>query len=51
MIEIENYRNKRPWIKVYAFLYNNKKTITAVFAVVVPLFSIIGTLVSVKKTI
>ncbi|CAD6252862.1 unnamed protein product [Miscanthus lutarioriparius] len=30
MVEIQNYRNKRPWIKVYAFLYNNWKYIVAV---------------------
>ncbi|XP_066336312.1 UPF0481 protein At3g47200-like isoform X1 [Miscanthus floridulus] len=30
MVEIQNYRNKRPWIKVYAFLYNNWKYIVAI---------------------
>jgi len=30
MVEILNYRNKRPWIKVYAFLYNNWKYIVAI---------------------
>ncbi|CAD6252851.1 unnamed protein product [Miscanthus lutarioriparius] len=30
MVEIQNYKNKRPWIKVYAFLYNNWKYIVAV---------------------
>ncbi|XP_066354820.1 uncharacterized protein [Miscanthus floridulus] len=30
MVKIQIYRNKRPWIKVYAFLYNNWKYIVAV---------------------
>ncbi|XP_066336141.1 UPF0481 protein At3g47200-like [Miscanthus floridulus] len=30
MVEIQNYRNKRPWIEAYAFLYNNWKYIVAI---------------------
>ncbi|CAD6252892.1 unnamed protein product [Miscanthus lutarioriparius] len=52
MEQIEIYKENKPMgTKLYAFLYNNKKTIAAVFGVFVALFGIIGTLVSVKKAI
>lgn len=52
MSQIEIYKENRPMeTKLYAFLYNNRKTIMAVFGVVVPLFGIIGTLLSIKSSI
>ena len=48
MIEIENYRNKRPWIKVYAFLYNNWKYIVAVVSAFGGFIGIITALMKLK---
>ena len=48
MIEIENYRNKRPWIKVYAFLYNNWKYIVAVVSAFGGFIGIITALMRLK---
>ena len=48
MIEIENYRNKRPWIKVYAFLYNNWKYIVSVVSAFGGFIGIITALMKLK---
>jgi hypothetical protein len=48
MVEIQNYRNKRPWIKVYAFLYNNWKYIVAVSSAVGGFIGIIRALMRLK---
>ncbi|CAD6255426.1 unnamed protein product [Miscanthus lutarioriparius] len=48
MVEIQNYRNKRPWIKVYAFLYNNWKYIVAVGSAFSGFIGIITALMKLK---
>jgi len=48
MVEIQNYRNKRPWIKVYAFLYNNWKYIFAVISALAGFISITTALMRLK---
>jgi len=48
MVEIQNYRNKRPWIKVYKFVYNNWKYIVAVGSTISGIIGIIVTLMKLK---
>ncbi|CAN6374410.1 unnamed protein product [Urochloa humidicola] len=49
MEQIENYRVKRRmWIKVYAFVYRNIKTILTVITATAALVGIFGTLISLK---
>jgi hypothetical protein len=46
MVQIQQYRNKRPWIKVYTFVHNNRKYITTLVAAIIGLISLISTLKS-----
>jgi hypothetical protein len=48
MVEIQNYRNKRPWIMVYTFVYNNWKYILAVSSAISGFIGIIATVMSLK---
>ena len=48
MVEIQNYRNKRPWIKVYKFVYNNWKYIVAAGSTISGIIGIIVTLMKLK---
>ncbi|CAD6252352.1 unnamed protein product [Miscanthus lutarioriparius] len=48
IVEIHIYRNKRPWIKVYAFLYNNCKYIVAVVSAFGGFIGIITALMRLK---
>ena len=44
MVQIENYRRKRPWIKVYALCYRYRTTIAWATSALVGFISIIVTL-------